>query len=153
MASLNFWRIAMASHIGRNPKASAPPNEASAKWSEPVMDHGFTIIPNLLLSQQHALGLSSLGCMLLLHLTTYWWKSDKNPFPSKATLALRMGVSSRQIQRYVAQLERGGFITRKAEPIRGKGGRTISSYDLSGLVEKMKIIAASREAPSIKDPG
>lgn len=105
------------------------------------MARGFTIIPNLLLSHQHALGLSSLHCMLLIHLTTYWWESDRNPYPSKSVLAQRMGISDRQVQRYVSDLVQAGFIRRQRESIRGKGGRMIVSFDLSGLVERLKTIA------------
>lgn len=122
---------------------------AVAKWSAPVMARGFTIVPNLLLSHQHALGLSSLHCMLLIHLNAYWWESGRNPYPSKNVLAQRMGISDRQVQRYVSDLVRAGFLRRHQENIRGKGGRMIVSFDLSGLVEKLKAVAeATASSPS-----
>lgn len=116
--------------------------QAASKWTKPVMQRGFTIVPNLLLSHQHSLGLSSPECMLLIHLITYWWESDKNPYPSKAVLAQRMGISERQVQRYISELIQKGFIRRKPEEIRGRTGRTIVSFDLSGLVEKLKKVDA-----------
>jgi predicted transcriptional regulator len=99
----------------------------------------------------HALGLSSLHCMLLIHLTTYWWESDRNPYPSKAILAQRMGISDRQVQRYVSDLVRAGFIRRQREAIRGKGGRMIVSFDLSGLVEKLKDVASTTRGDAVTD--
>ena len=116
---------------------------AGVRWSKPVLDRGFTIVPNLLLSHQEELGLPGLQCLLLIHLLTYWWESGKNPYPSKAVLARRMGVSERQIQRYISDLIKNGFLRRKREDLLSKSGRFILSFDLSGLVEKLRSLDKS----------
>jgi DnaD N-terminal domain len=121
---------------------AAASSAAVARWTRPVLEHGFTIVPNLLLSEQDRLGLSSPQCLLLIQLATYWWESDKNPFPSKALLAKRMGLSERQVQRHVSELIRGGFLRRQREEIKGRSGRRLSSYDLSGLVRKLLEVEA-----------
>jgi hypothetical protein len=118
--------------------AIRPERLATARWGDSILKRGFTLVPNLLLTQQSSLGLSSLHCLLLIHLLTYWWESGRNPYPSKAVLARRMGVSERQIQRYVSDLTGMGFIRRRRENIRTKGGRSVVSFDLSGLVEKLR---------------
>lgn len=121
---------------------------ATSKWGDEVMSRGFTLIPNLLLTHQSALGLSSVHCMLLIQLITYWWESGKNPFPSKATLAQRMGVSERQIQRYLSDLTQAGFIRRQREGLPANVRRGIMSYDLSGLVEKLQKLEALSDGTS-----
>lgn len=123
---------------------------AEAKWGAEVMAKGFTVVPNLLLSQQHVLGLSNPQCMLLLHLLTYWWEPKRSPFPSKAALAQRMGLSERQVQRHISDLIKLGFLGRHQETIRGKKGRFIVSFDMSGLVRKLQSLgtAPNEAAPS-----
>jgi len=128
--------------------ASVPTTElgnfqATAKWGKPVLDRGFTIVPNLLLTQQEVLGLGSHQCLLLIHLITYWWESGRNPYPSKAILARRMGVSERQIQRYISDLIKAGFVRRRREDVQTRAGRSAISFDLTGLVEKLGKLAGS----------
>ena len=117
--------------------------QTTAKWGKSVLDRGFTIVPNLLLTQQEVLGLGSHQCLLLIHLMTYWWESGRNPYPSKAVLARRMGVSERQIQRYISDLIKTGFVRRRREDVRTRTGRSAVSFDLTGLVEKLQKLEGS----------
>jgi DeoR/GlpR family transcriptional regulator of sugar metabolism len=75
--------------------------------------------------------------MLLLQLADYWWHRAQMPFPSKAALAERMGLSQRQIQRYLTELEKGEFIER-VERFAGHKGQQSNEYDMTGLVKKLK---------------
>ena len=69
----------------------------------------------------------------------HWWEADKVPFPSKDTLARRMGKSPRQVQRYLTQLEEAGFISR-IERFNGRKAQVSNGYALAGLVAKLVAI-------------
>ncbi|WP_426078273.1 helix-turn-helix domain-containing protein [Janthinobacterium sp. PSPC3-1] len=111
--------------------------EAEKKWGAAVMDLGYSQIPSLIFRAQARLGLSAVQLALLLHLVDYWWKKAQMPFPNKATLAERMNLSPRQIQRYLTELETARFITRE-ERFAGHRGQQSNIYHLDGLVRKLK---------------
>lgn len=111
--------------------------ESEKKWGKAVMDLGYSTIPSLIFRAQARLGLSPVQLALLLHLVDYWWKRAQMPFPSKATLAERMNLSPRQIQRYLTDLEDGGFIQR-VERFAGHKGQQSNEYNLNGLVRKLQ---------------
>ena len=107
------------------------------KWGKAVIDLGFSILPSLIFRAQARLGLSPVQLVLLLHLADYWWQKERMPHPSKATLAARMSLSPRQIQRYLTELEEGGFIQRKTRFASHKG-QLNNEYNLTGLVKKLQ---------------
>lgn len=107
--------------------------ESTKKWGSLVMKIGFSTIPSLIFQGQRRLGLSPVQLVLLLHMVDFWWKQSQMPFPSKTLLAERMGLSPRQIQRYLTELERAGFIKRNAR-FSSSNGQQSNEYDLSGLV-------------------
>jgi hypothetical protein len=112
---------------------------AEAKWSVPVMKLGYLSMPSLLLRGQGKLGLSPEQMNTLLQILEHWWKADEMPFPSKETIARRIGKSPRQIQRYLGELEAGGFIQRVGR-YNGRKAQVSNYYRLDGLVEKLKAI-------------
>lgn len=109
------------------------------KFGKPVMDLGFCITPSLLMKAQARLGLNPAQFNIVMHLLDQWWSADRRPWPSKALLAARMGMSPRQIQRHIAELEGAGLIQRIARTKPGKG-KTSNEYDLTGLIQKMKAL-------------
>ncbi len=111
--------------------------EADKKWGPAVMKLGYSMIPSMIFWAQARLNLSPTQLVLLLHLADFWWDHDKMPFPSKAELASRMGITERQIQRHMAQLEADGFIKRNPR-YHYKGGQQNNEYNLDGLVRKLK---------------
>lgn len=111
--------------------------ESEKKWGRAVMDFGYSMIPSLIFRAQARLGLGPTQLALLLHLCDYWWHRSHIPFPSKATLAERMHLSERQIQRYLTELETGGFIKRIQRFAIHKGQQS-NGYDMTGLVERLK---------------
>jgi biotin operon repressor len=111
--------------------------EADKKWGPAVMKLGYSMIPSMIFWAQARLNLSPTQLVLLLHLADFWWDHDKMPFPSKAELATRMGLTERQIQRHMAQLEADGFIKRNPR-YHYKGGQQNNEYNLDGLVKKLK---------------
>lgn len=111
--------------------------ESEKKWSPAVMELGYSPIPSLIFKAQARLGLSAVQLALLLHLVDFWWKHAQMPFPNKATLAARMNLSPRQIQRYLTELEKADFIKRE-ERFAGHRGQQSNIYHLDGLVKKLK---------------
>jgi len=100
---------------------------------------GFSIVPSLLLRAQRRLRLSPTQLAVLLQLCDYWWDEQRKPFPSKEALAERLGLGPRQIQRHIADLEKMGLV-RRVERNGFHGGRLSNTYDLTGLVERLKEI-------------
>lgn len=109
------------------------------KWGKEVMKLGFSIIPSLLLRAQQRLGLSPTHLAVLLQLADYWWDRERKPYPSKKALSERLGLSTRQVQRYVAELETAGLVQRIERRAAHKG-KLSNFYDLSGLVERLKAL-------------
>ena len=111
--------------------------ESEKKWGRKVMALGFCVVPSLLLRAQQRLGLNPTQLAVLMQLCEYWWNRDRKPFPGKKALSQRLGLSPRQIQRYIAELERAGLVQR-IERRASHGGKQTNIYDLSGLVSRLK---------------
>ena len=107
------------------------------KWGRGVMALGFSIVPSLLLRAQQRLGLNPTQLATLVQLCDFWWDSERKPYPSKATLAERLGLSPRQVQRHIAELETAGLVKRTQRRL-SHGGKTTNSYDLGGLVKRLR---------------
>lgn len=124
------------------------------KWGKEVMNLGFSIVPSLLLRAQRRLGLNPTQLAILMQLTDYWWEAERKPFPSKQALSERLGLSPRQIQRHVAELEKAGLVTRIERRAPHKGKQS-NYYDLSGLVQRLRALApefqrAKEEAKTVQ---
>ena len=117
--------------------------DITTKWGRPVAERGFAQLPNYLLFINQFLDkdhrLSPVELLVLFQLVGTWWKKGDLPFPSMGTLAVRCGVSDRQIQRAVNQLEKVGLIRRVNRRI--KGIISSNAYDLSPLVSILEEIA------------
>jgi DNA-binding transcriptional regulator YhcF (GntR family) len=115
----------------------------TSKWGKPVAERGFAQLPNYLLFINQFLDkdhrLSPVELLLLFQLVGTWWKKGELPFPSMSTLAVRCGVSERQIQRAVNHLEKVGLIRRVNRRI--KGIISSNAYDLEPLVSMLEEIA------------
>lgn len=107
------------------------------KWGKAVMGLGFCIVPSLLLRAQARLKLTPTQLAVLMHLADYWWDVSRKPYPAKKTLGSRLGLSARQVQRHLADLEKMNLVqrTERKAPHRGK---LSNEYDLSGLVQRLK---------------
>ncbi|MDO9419966.1 MAG: helix-turn-helix domain-containing protein [Herminiimonas sp.] len=105
------------------------------KWGS-ALDAGYVVVPNVLLLKQHDLGLSDSEVLVLLHVFMAWREKDKLPFPSPATLAKRIGVNPRTVQRHLAAIADKGLMVRIKD---GEDG--IRKYDPTALVTKLKALA------------
>jgi len=119
--------------------AKKPPRKSSSaanKWGAKVIALGFCMLPSLLLRAQRRLGLNPTQLAVLIQLADFWWDAGRKPFPKKADLALRLNLSERQVQRYIEQLEKAGFVKR-IERRASHRGKISNEYDLQGLVDKL----------------
>ena len=124
------------------------------KWGKQVIKVGFNVVPSLLFRAQQRLGLTPQQLVVILHLTDFWWEYGRKPWPSVNTLAERMGLKRRQVQRITAELETAGLIKRVERTAKHKG-KLSNEYDLSGLVKKLNELAsefleADKKAKEIK---
>jgi hypothetical protein len=123
------------------PLHSAKLKKASErKWGKDVMDLGFCIVPSLLFRAQARLKLNPAHLAIVMHLADYWWAAERKPHPSKKTLGARLGLSPRQVQRYVADLEAMKLVER-VERTAPSRGRKSNHFDLSGLVARLRDLA------------
>jgi hypothetical protein len=76
---------------------------------DPVTRHGFTQVPNVILKSPAVSPGAKLTYSMLLH---YAWQNDFC-FPGQERLADDMGAGKRSVIRFMAELERVGFIAVK----------------------------------------
>jgi DNA-binding MarR family transcriptional regulator len=106
------------------------------KWGLAVMQQGYSIIPSLLFKAQQRLGINPTQLAIIVQLADYWWDADRKPYPSKKTLSERLGISPRQLQRHIAELEDAGLV-RRIQRTGSHRGKLSNEYDLSGLVARL----------------
>ncbi len=69
-------------------------------WGIKTLDEGFTIIPNIIIRNYRRLNISHGEWGLICTLLTYK-HDERDPYPSQETLASHLGVSVRQIKKWV----------------------------------------------------
>lgn len=104
------------------------------KWSKPLMQAGWSAIPNVIIEKQAALGLDALDMNIILHLTHYWWHPENLPHPSVETIATALSVKPRTIQKRIKALVDLGLMSRE-ERRHTKSGSTTNLYGFQGLIE------------------
>lgn len=130
---------------GHRKKEAEDTRTLSKKWGREAIDLGYTVIPSALLRGQARLGIGPNELAVLIHLMDHWWKPEDMPWPSKKTIADRLMVSSKTVQRAIVNLEEAGLLKRK-DRYHKTGGRTSNEYDLTPLVARLKPIVADMEA-------
>jgi len=97
--------------------------------ADPATRHGFTQVPNFILTNKD---LSVGGKLAYAMLLKYAW-SDDSCFPGQLKLAEDMGAGERSIRSYLQELEKAGFL----EVIQRGLGKT-NIYRLHLTVKKTK---------------
>lgn len=124
-----------------------PQQKLQDKWGS-SLDGGFLVFPVLLLKRQKELDLDSTELVVLLNLLAAWWDVDKLPFTRAITIAKRIGVTPRTVQRCLEKLEKRGLILRiRSTTGHGVETRVVTEYDLEPTVLKLKQLA---EAPEVR---
>lgn len=107
------------------------------KWGTSALAMGWTAIPTSLFFLQGTLSISPVAFNVLLNILAHWWKTHEWPHPSQNSLASRMSVSVRTVQRAIYELEHMGLLTkiRTSKDHPKYKGRNI--YDMTNLVESL----------------
>jgi predicted transcriptional regulator len=108
------------------------------KWGE-AASAGFQLVPDLLLKNQASLELTSTDMLVLLNVLMHWWYRDQRPFPRSTTIAARMNVEPRTVQRSLAKLEDLGLMHRVTEELPDGEERRVC--DPAGLKRKLEELA------------
>jgi hypothetical protein len=96
----------MESHSGRSISDILKDRNIEIIGADPVTRHGFTQVPNFILTKQDLSVGAKLSYAMLLK---YAWDNDAC-FPGQATLANDMGAAERSIRTYLKELEAGGLL-------------------------------------------
>jgi Helix-turn-helix domain len=104
------------------------------KWGRTLVEAGWLGFPSVILQRQKDLGLDAIDLNILLHIADHWWQPDNPPFPGKQTIADRMGVTARTVQRRIAALESAHLIERQFRRNPDKSNKT-NIYHLKGLID------------------
>jgi predicted transcriptional regulator len=73
---------------------------------------GFVAVPIALLRLQIRLGLTPTDLLVLINLLAHWWDPAKSVFPRSTTIAKRMGISKRTVQRSTQKMFKAGLLDR-----------------------------------------
>jgi predicted transcriptional regulator len=115
------------------------------KWGS-GLNSGFLLIPVLLLKRQKELLLDNTELVVLLNLLAAWWDVEKRPYPRSSTIAQRIGVTARTVQRSLEKLEKKKLILRVRHSTgTGSAHREVTSYDMAGTVERLQQLALVAE--------
>lgn len=115
------------------------------KWGKSLIAAGYTALPDVIFLNQKALKLKPLDIMILLHLASYWWKPNENPWPAKGTIADALDIDARTVQRSIAKMEKLGYVKR-IQRIAKAGDNLSNEYDLRGLVKAANHLAEEKIA-------
>lgn len=104
------------------------------KWQGAVTTgSGFVAVPMSLLRLQSKYGLSPTDMLVLINLLAHWWEPDQVVYPRSTTVAARMGVDKRTVQRSTQKLQRAGLLNRK---MLADGKRAFSFEPLANRLAK-----------------
>jgi|HubBroStandDraft_1064217.scaffolds.fasta_scaffold00257_30 predicted transcriptional regulator len=117
-----------------------PPRTISSHeriWGKPILSHGYTALPSILIQAQSRLGITPLQFNILAQLLDYWRDPARAPFPSKADLASRIGCKPKTIQTNIRALENAGLVRREMRRT-AAGDWNSNIYHLEGLVARVQ---------------
>ena len=108
------------------------------KWGAAAIV-GWQALPDVLLKHQVTLGLTATDMLVVINILSYWWYVDIMPFPRVRTIADRMGVTPRTVQRSLEHIISNGYFARKKDI--GPDGKERDVLDPSGLAEILNKMA------------
>jgi hypothetical protein len=118
------------------------------KWKAAAIP-GWQPLPDVLLRNQAKLGLTATDMLVLINVLSHWWYVDQKPFPRVTTIARRMGVTVRTVQRSILRLVEKGFLERRKEDC-GPNGEERDVLDPKGLVDALGELAINDPAYLVK---
>ena len=87
------------------------------KWQGAVTSgSGFVAVPMSLLRLQSKYELTPTDMLVLINLLAHWWEPDQVVYPRSTTVAARMGIDKRTVQRSTRKLQKAGLLSRTTLP-------------------------------------
>ena len=87
------------------------------KWQGAVTaGSGFVAVPMALLRLQSNYRLNATDMLVLINLLAHWWDPARTVFPRTTTIAKRMGIDKRTVQRTTNKLMKAGLLSRSNLP-------------------------------------
>ena len=103
-----------------------PWTSVEEKWQGAVTKgSGFVAVPMALLRLQTSFGLTATDFLVLINLLAHWWEPDTGVYPRSTTIARRMGVDKRTVQRSTSKLVKLGLMTRNFQD----DGKRVFQFD------------------------
>lgn len=106
-----------------------------------AIDGGFQAVPDVLLKHQNKLGLSPVDVVILLNIMMHWWNAHDKPYPRLVTIAQRIGVTPRTVERRISRMEKAKLLRRLPAEKKEKG-LSVRRFDLGGIVSRLQLIAS-----------
>lgn len=128
---------------------SSPTNGIVNKWGEDTLSIGWTAIPIALIKFQNKLKISPVSMNILLHILSQWWQKENLPYPSQSSIAEKMGLSTRTVQRELLTMKKNGIINIKRTSISDPKFMGRNIYDLSLLVNKLQKLSIDHSKKNI----
>jgi predicted transcriptional regulator len=120
------------------PTADSSLSAPEAKWGDAIKA-GYQVLPDALVRGQRLLKLSATDVVVIANLNQAWWFQDRLPYLQPHTIAKRMGVSERSVQRSLSRLRTLGYLKQVRQ--RQIDGTIRYYHDLSGLRERLAVLA------------
>lgn len=97
------------------------------KWQGAVTQgSGFVAVPMALLRLQSRYELTPTELLVLINLLAHWWDPSRAVYPRSTTIAKRMGVDTRTVQRATLKLMKKGLLERD----KLEDGRRVFKFDI-----------------------
>lgn len=113
-------------------------SQPAAKWGDAILA-GYQVLPDALLRAQHLLKLTATDMVVIANLNQAWWFEEQLPYLQPHTIAKRMGVSERSVQRSLSRLRQKKLLQQVRE--KQEDGTIRYYHDLSGLREQLILLA------------
>ncbi len=115
------------------------------KWGKSSFEMGWVSLPSSLLFLQRSFQISPIELNVLLHLIMHWWIPEEDPYPSQESIAKRIGVSKRTVQRAMQELEKNKIIEKTMTPRNHHKYKGRNVYSLRPLADRLE-----KETPELK---
>ena len=115
-----------------------PLTQLGAKWGDAIKA-GYQGLPDALVRGQHLLKLSATDVVVIANINQAWWFADRLPYLQPHTIAKRMGISERSVQRSLERMRKKGYLQQVREP--QPDGTVRYYHDLAGLKRELEGLA------------
>jgi DNA-binding transcriptional regulator YhcF (GntR family) len=126
-------------------------HKITAIWGVRLLDEGFTQIPNLLIRNYRKLGIEHGEFGFICTILTYQ-HDTRDPYPSLETLADHLGVSTKQIQKWIKSLKEKGLLIVGRRPHNVNNGHFAENvYNFQPLIQALLNLVGDKSVLDISD--